>query len=368
MKKALAILLSAIIICAASGCASDSGSSKADSDTTEAASSVETVPEATAVAADPAVTPEIEETIRLNEFEGVIYAVKDGKPVVSYAEGTLENGTEITLDSPLPVGSVSKQFCAAAILLLQEQGKLSVNDTLDKYYPEYAHGKEISIHNLLSMRSGIPELTPEAGDIVTMENTEAENVAAIREWLFSQPLTFEPDSMFAYTNTAYSLLSDIAEQVSGQKYIDFLRGNFFTPLGMTHTGSISELSSSPSWAQGNIYQQVDTIPGLTRGCGDLISNAADITVWLNALDSGKVISTESFRAMTENYSPDAAPYGYGMYLELEGGVGHYGNIGIYSSFDYINTDKNITLAVLSNSIEPIAIQGLANDLLIDLAG
>ena len=67
-----------------------------------------------------------------NEFEGVVYAVENGKPVASYAKGTLENGKEITLDSPMPLGSVSKQFCAAAIMLLQDQGKLSVSDTLDR--------------------------------------------------------------------------------------------------------------------------------------------------------------------------------------------------------------------------------------------
>ena len=123
-----------------------------------------------------------------NEFEGVVYAVENGKPVASYAKGTLENGKEITLDSPMPLGSVSKQFCAAAIMLLQDQGKLSVSDTLDKYYSDYAEGKKLSLHNLLSMRSGIPELTEENSDVVKEDATEEENVASIKKWLFSQPL------------------------------------------------------------------------------------------------------------------------------------------------------------------------------------
>lgn len=239
-----------------------------------------------------------------NEFEGVVYAVENGKPVASYAKGTLENGKEITLDSPMPLGSVSKQFCAAAIMLLQDQGKLSVSDTLDKYYPDYAEGKKLSLHNLLSMRSGIPELTEENSDVVKEDATEEENVASIKKWLFSQPLMFEPDSEFVYTNTNFLLLADIVEQVSGKKYVDFLRENFFEPLGMTHTGFIIELGSSPSWAQGNIYKQVDTQPGLTKGAGDLISNAADVTAWINALSSGKVISAEAYKAMTTDYSPE----------------------------------------------------------------
>ena len=275
-----------------------------------------------------------------NEFEGVVYAVENGKPVASYAKGTLENGKEITLDSPMPLGSVSKQFCAAAIMLLQDQGKLSVSDTLDKYYSDYAEGKKLSLHNLLSMRS-------------------------IKKWLFSQPLMFEPDSEFVYTNTNFLLLADIVEQVSGKKYVDFLRENFFEPLGMTHTGFIIELGSSPSWAQGNIYKQVDTQPGLTKGAGDLISNAADVTAWINALSSGKVISAEAYKAMTTDYSPEEH-YGYGLYLQLDGGVGHYGAIQIYSAFDYVNTDKKQTLVVLSNSVYPPSIAGLAADFLTDL--
>ena len=326
MKKILAFILSAMIVCAASGCA----------------------PEATAATADPAVSKDMAQTIEQNEFEGVVYAVENGKPVASYAKGTLESGKEITLDSPMPLGSVSKQFCAAAIMLLRDQGKLSVSDTLDKYYSDYAEGKKLSLHNLLSMRA-----------------TEEENVASIKKWLFSQPLMFEPDSEFVYTNTNFLLLADIVEQVSGKKYVDFLRENFFEPLGMTHTGFIIELGSSPSWAQGNIYKQVDTQPGLTKGAGDLISNAADVTAWINALSSGKVISAEAYKAMTTDYSPEEH-YGYGLYLQLDGGVGHYGAIQIYSAFDYVNTDKKQTLVVLSNSVYPPSIAGLAADFLTDL--
>ena len=217
------------------------------------------------------------------------------------------------------------------------------------------------------MRSGIPEITEEAASVVTLENSEEQNVAAIKKWVFEKPLTFEPDKDFTYTNTNYFLLSDIVAQTSGKKYIDFLRENFFTKLGMTHTGSIGELDSNPKWTLGNTYKKVDLQKGLTNGCGDLISTAADITAWIEGLSSGKVISEESYKAMTTNYS-DENNYGYGMFLNIEGGVGHYGNIGIYSSFDYINTDKKLTVTVFSNSIEPTSVQGLTSDLLTDLMG
>lgn len=365
MKKLFAVLLSAMIVCAASGCASDkkeTGQTAAQAAVTEAAT--EASPETTA-AAEQKVSPELEELLRSYEFEGVLYAVQDGQPIASLATGKTENGNDITLDTPLPIGSVSKQFCAAAVLLLQEQGKLSVKDTLDKYYPDYAEGKKITLHNMLSMRSGITEMTADSEVAITMDNTEAQNAAIIKTWLFKQPLMFEPDKSYMYANTNYFLLSDIVEQVSGQPYIDFLRENFFTPLGMTHTGSISELSASPDWTQGNIYEQVDLLPALTKGCGDLISNAADVTAWINALSSGKVISAESYKAMTTGYSTEEN-YGYGMFLELQGGVGHYGAIQIYSAFDYINTDKKLTLAVLSNTADPTEMRAMADDILTTL--
>ena len=135
MKKILAVLLSLMLIGAASGCSSQKNESNAAADaandTTAAQETSAAAPGATAAAADPALPKGMEETIQLHGFEGVIYATENGKPVASFAKGTLENGTEITLDSPLPIGSVSKQFCAAAILLLQEQGKLSVSTGKD---------------------------------------------------------------------------------------------------------------------------------------------------------------------------------------------------------------------------------------------
>ena len=89
------------------------------------------------------------------------------------------------------------------------------------------------------------------------------------------------------------------------------------------------------------------------------------TAWINALSSGKAVSADSYKTMTTDYSPDVH-YGYGLYLQLEGGEGHYGAIGIYSSFDYINTDKKLTLVVISNNINPVSMTGLAGDLLTDL--
>lgn len=363
MKKIIGLLLTGAMICSMAACSAQDSGSK-DSDSTPDTTAVETTIAESTTKAE--LSADMKETIKSHKFEGVIYAVKDGAPLVSYAEGTLEDGEKITIDSPMPIGSVSKQFCAAAVMRLQEQGKLSVNDKLDKYYPDYKEGSRITLYNLLSMRSGIPEITEESGAKVTVENTEEQNTAAIKQWVFAQKLDFELGSSFAYANINYFLLSDIVSQVSGKAYIDYIRESFLTPLGMTHTGSIGELGGNPSWSQGHVYQQVDLQPGLTNGCGDIISNAADMTVWLNSLSNGKAVSAESFKAMTTDYSSGEG-YGYGMYTDIEGGVGHYGAIGSYSAFDYINTDDGITLFTASNTIDPLDMTGFAGDLLTDLS-
>lgn len=360
MKKLIALILSPLILCTAA-CSSNSN--------TESLSTTEqtTIASTEVIAANLSPQEKLEETLENFGFEGVVYATKDGKLLASFAKGTLENGDAITIDTPMPLGSVSKQFCAAAILLLQEQGKLSVDDTLDKYFPEYQYADKITLHNMLSMRSGI------SGDLhgdgieekVTLDHTDEENTAAIKEWIFNHPLDFEPGSMYTYSNSNYMLLGNIVEQVSGEKYIDFLRENLFTPLGMTHTGSIGELSSSPEWAMGIPYENVDAQPGLTKGAGDLISNGADMTLWMNGLRSGKIISAESYKAMTTDYS-SAPHYGYGLELEVMSGVGHGGVIRIYNSYDYINEHNDFTLFIASNNSGPSTIKSLLYNLLQNL--
>ena len=370
MKRIIAIILTVLMMCFAAGCSSQGGGDASSREIPETqaqetvAQEIQAPVQAETLSAEKEAS--IADTVDYYEFEGVIYAGKNGAPLYSFANGTQENGQAIALDTPLPVGSVSKQFCAAAVLLLQEQGKLSVNDTLDKFYPEYAEGNKLTIHDLLSMRSGIPEITESSGVEVTDDKTEEENIAAIKAWVFSQPLSFEPDSMFTYVNVNYMLLSDIVSQVSGKKYSDFIRESFFAPLGMNSTGTIGESKDAPGWAKGGVYRHVDTQPGLTNGCGDIITNAADLTLWLNALSSGRVISEDSYKLMTSDYSPEGEHYGYGLYVEFEGGIGHPGNIGDYSSVDYINTEEGLTLVFISNTIAPASTVGLAGDLLSDM--
>ena len=366
MKRILLLVLSALLLCGMCACSGGKAESETPSPTTENVSQAE--PTEAPLAVDQDIQSAVEDTASAHGFEGVIYAAREGRVVASFADGTLENGEDITLDSPMPVGSVSKQFCAAAILLLQERGRLSISDTLDKYFPEYEQGSKITLKDMLCMRSGIPEASADGNeDLVSGSGSEEELIEALMGRIFESPLDFEPDSAFAYTNTNYFLLACVVERASDVSYDEFLRESFFEPLGMNDTCTFSELAASPDMAGGQTYYKTYAPAGLTKGCGDLISNARDITAWLNALAGGRVISADSYALMTTDYTP-SENYGFGLYLELSGGVGHYGCIGIYSAFDYISADKGVTVFAASNTIDPITVQGLASDLLSDITG
>ena len=138
-------------------------------------------------------------------------------------------------------------------MILRDQGKLSVDDTIDKYFPEYSKGKDITIKHLLTMRSGIRDTVGEGfAGTLPYTNTEEKNTTLIKEWIFGESLLFEPGSAFRYSNSNYILLADIVEQASGQYYNDFLREYIFDPLDMKHTGLITEVPDSPAWAENLI--------------------------------------------------------------------------------------------------------------------
>lgn len=367
MKKRVLIFLAAIVISAAltfSGCADEkTASSSMESEKSEivSADSAEDRTDKKEAAGDKQKL--LEEILEDQGFEGTVYAEQNGKTIASFSGGSLETGEEITDGTVMPLGSVSKQFCACAILLLDEQGKLSIDDTLDKYFPEYKDTENIKLTHLLSMRSGLPNYGQDMGKIVSVDKSVDENKAAVIKWALTSHREFKPGEKFKYTNTSYFLLSNIVEQVSGKKYIDFLRENFFTPLGMEHTGNISETVDSSEWSNGISYDIYDDKLGLTKGAGDIVSNAEDITTWMNALRSGRVISSKSLEAMITDYSPEADHYGYGMYLEINGGYGHAGAVGTYTAYDYINDDKDFTLFWTSNTMDAYSINTLLEEIL-----
>ena len=369
MKRFFTMLLASVLALSAAACSAeqDKKTEKTESVVVETTSAPAEKPTEKSAEAQALV----DKVVQQNDFSGVVYITKNGQVLCQSATGLAnkESGKEITIDSLFCIGSVSKQFASSSIMLLKEQGKLSVDDTLDKYFPAYEIGKEITVKNLLTMRSGIPDHTTAEQDgartlkslsdleyAISSDKTTEENRGAILEWMYRQPLNFTPDTQFEYCNTNYFLLAQIVEDVSGQTYEDFVRENIFTPLGMSHTGFIADLADSPDLAEENLSEE-DSEPYLealkcdiARGAGDIISNAKDMDLWLTALRENKIVSPESFEEMTEDYSPEAG-YGYGLMLNFNGGVGHSGMVASYSSFAYINLSQNYNFFAVTNDYE-----------------
>lgn len=351
VKRILAIILILMSVVLLTACAKESDKNYDDSDVsvTEGENTV-----ANNKASIVEITDEIKNKMdnRLEDidFEGIVYLTHNGEVIYQSVTGEDEKGNELTVESPMFVGSVSKQFCATAIMMLKEQGKLSVDDTLDKYFPDYKYGKDITIKNLLTMRSGITDLV--FAQEPTPENSDEEILDSLRRGILGEELLFTPDSKPQYANSNYFLLGDIVCQVSGVSYNEFIRENIFKPLSMNDSGFVSEVKESPEFSK---HLTLDTLYGgeveaiVARGAGDIVTTAPDMEKWMSGLSSGKLISKESFAEMTTDYSPDApVAYGYALQGSYRGGVSHTGLIGSYTALDYINVDDGINLFVAIN--------------------
>ena len=297
-------------------------------------------------------------------FGGVISVWDDGETLCENAFGpsNTEAAAENRTDSLFCVGSISKQFTAAAVMLLRERGLLSVDDRLGKYFPDCPYGDRVTLHQMLCMRSGIAEFydvtvdryniieTP-AGTLrqtVTNSGSVSENREKLQKWLFEQPLRYEPGSCYAYTNSNYFLLARIVELVSGKAYEDFVCENIFQPLEMKSSGFIDRMYGDPRISKGS--HEVKTVyVGITMGLGDIITCSADMGRWLNALCDGGMISDESFKMMTENYSgKEENPYGYGLQPDGKGGCSHTGVFASFYAFTYINPGESCCLFAVTN--------------------
>ena len=343
MKQAVALILMLAVLLSATSCSVSPKTEQAE--------------KPTVVKTDAELAATIDSKLADIKYDGVIYLVHNGNVVYQRATGTDANGDPLAINTSMYIGSVSKQFCAAAIMILRDQGKLSVDDTIDKYFPEYSKGKDITIKHLLTMRSGIRDTVGEGyANTLSYGNTEKENTALIKEWIFGESLLFEPGSAFRYSNSNYILLADIVEQASGQYYNDFLREYIFDPLDMKHTGLITEIPDSPAWAE-NLIADDDVeevkIKGVAKGAGDIVSNAPDMVKWMEGLSGGKIVSAETLREMTTDHSPDyGEKYGYGLTQMFSGGAGHLGAISDYSSEEYFNTEQGYCFFCDSNGSDP----------------
>lgn len=321
---------------------------------------VSLAPEATPAATEAPFVAEARAAIQAyvdrNEFFGTVLVAKAGKPVFREAFGLANRELNVALkpESILRLGSITKQFTAASILQLAEQGKLSVDDPVSKYYTAApAAWSKITIKHLLNHRSGIPSYTGLPG-FFDKESVIARTPDQVIALTRDMPLEFEPGAQFAYNNTGYVMLGYIIEKVSGQSYADYLQAHIFTPLGLKHTGYDDTKTLLPDRAAGYGFENGAWVNApylsmtLPHAAGSLYSNVDDMLVWQEALFSGKVVSPASFAAMTTDHGNG---YGYGIGTgDFQGhkSIRHSGGIPGFATYMSRFPDDGMTFIVLSN--------------------
>jgi CubicO group peptidase (beta-lactamase class C family) len=251
------------------------------------------------------------------------------------------------------LGSLTKQFTAASILLLEDRGKLKVDDPVKKFMPDAPPAwAKITIFNLLTHTSGIPDLTgfPDWQSLEPFPSTPEKLVARFRD----KPLDFQPGEKFSYSNSGYVLLGYLIERISGQPYGDFIQDNIFTPLGMSDSGCAStsiitlHIASGYSPSKSGLVDADFVDPSVLFSSGGIYSTTEDLLRWEGGLFGRRLLSAASLQKMTTPFKGDYA-FGLGV-LTINGHktIGHTGGIeGFNTALNYYPDDK-LTIVVLAN--------------------
>lgn len=288
--------------------------------------------------------------------------VKDGRVLLERGWGTTERGKrQATAHTVYQIASVSKQFTAAAVLRLAERGQLSLDDDVAQYVEGLpASYRTISLRQLLNHTAGVPNFTE-----FFREFRQVLTPAQLIDSLAARPLQFSPGAGFHYSNSGYYLLGLVIERVTGQAYGNYLREQFFAPLGMNDSEYCGDSQTRPlpsgyvRTRRGNPVHTNPWDPSVLYAAGSLCSTAADLARWEVALGEGRVLDAASFREMT---TPAPAPdvhvrmsYGFGMMVDTTDAgpyLHHDGAVAGFRSQAAWYPDERLAVVVLMN-------QGLA---------
>jgi D-alanyl-D-alanine carboxypeptidase len=287
---------------------------------------------------------------------GIIVAVRHHGSTYVNAWGVadLDAGTPMRWDAVLPVGSVSKQFTAAAVMRLEEEGRLRVSDPVRMFLPELDASYEgVTIAHLLTHTGGVPDYDTQLTDFYT-PMTEAQMVALIT----GKPLEFTPGASWAYTNSGFYFLAMIVERITGMRYDRFLDQTFFRPLHLTNTAECG--SATPGGYVRNPFdgsnvrvRPMDTT--LLLGAGALCSTTLDLLQWNQALVAGVAVSPQSYAKMhTDVRLNNGQPLPYGFALATDPldnkyrRVWHNGLVPGYMCHLAWYPDLDLSIAVLTN--------------------
>jgi len=293
--------------------------------------------------------------------------VKNGKPVVNkgYGLANSELNVPVTAETVIRLGSVSKQFFTTAILKLQEEGKLSIEDAVHKFFPDAPDTwKPILLKHLMSHSSGLKRESP------AYDNNKMSSDLEIIKAAYSLPLDFKTGEKYQYCNLAYYMLAQIITQISGMPWQDYIREKLFIPAGMKHSGMTDFYLIIPNRASGYMHKNGILVNAdamyAVRPSGGFLSTSTDMILWDKVLrEKNTILNKESWELLwkpfikTTDEPESKAYYGFGWRIDERNGrkvIEHGGaNIGFrayYARFE--NNDLSIIIMTNTNEANPEA--------------
>lgn len=296
---------------------------------------------------------------------GVVAAVVKGNDTLllkGYGKADVEWDNPLPTDAVFEIGSITKQFTAAAILQLRDAGKLSLDDEMTKWFPDFdTRGNRVTLRRLLDHTSGIVGLTemPEFGILSSNPRFPRDSAYAL---IKRYPFQFPTGEAQIYNNSAFWLLGLVVEKASGMTYEDYVEKRIFEPLGMKRSSYCNSAENIPRRAHGYVVQggvirraptNVHTWP---FAAGSLCSTAGDMVTWLKALHGGRVLPAKSYAEMVAlSKLNDGTPLRYGMGIgvgkDIRGlnFIGHGGSIAGFTAEATWYPDAQMAVVVLMNS-------------------
>lgn len=303
-----------------------------------------------------------------------VIVTEGGKVVYVGASGMADiaRGTPITAETVFRLGSITKQFAAAALLQLVAEGKLSLDDPLSKFVSGYPEpGASATVRQLLNHTSGIQSYTGIPGWMVEAKTSRAYTTADLIAEFRDQPAAFQPGEKWDYNNSGYVLVGAVIEAVAGKPWHAVVRERLTAPLGLTAIRYGGEEARTPGFAGG--YTQVDAGAftasqkidmSVPHAAGALIGTVGDLARWSHALHHGKVLPSSLYSEMIASTAlPDgeSAPYGYGIgqaKVRDVAAIGHGGGIFGFSTDSVYVPEKDLFVAVFTNADSGIASAGM----------
>ena len=276
----------------------------------------------------------------------------------AYGSAKVEPQVAATSDMRYAIGSISKQFTAAALLLLQQEGKLSLDDPVSRFVPGLTRGNEVTIRQLLSHTSGYQDFWPQ--DYVMPMMLKPATPQSIADRWGKQPLDFDPGTRWQYSNTNYTIAGMVVEKASGMPFFEFVRTRILAPVGLQ---SASDFDASPSAANATGYLRYGLGPlraapdagsGWMWAAGELAMTASDLARWDISLIRRSLLAPRSYSELETEVrlkNGSGTGYGLGVSVAMQGGrllVEHNGEVSGFTAENMVFPDDSAAVVVLTN--------------------